>query len=126
MIKTFYGYILSLIRECHGGMAFFIGETMRQIEAMSFKMWFTRISASYKRMLNKDDGDGKLILRDIVGFSKLGLYEPSIEYTPEQLLELRGRQQMALHMLQHLDIDAVAMMQLQNEAYTQSNNLNED
>ena len=99
---------------------------MRQIEAMDFRMWFTRISASYKRLLDKNTGDGKLILRDIVGFSKLGLYEPNTSYTPEHLLELRGRQQMALHMLQHLDIDAVKMMELQNEAFTQSNNINEE
>ena len=77
-------------------------------------------------MLNKESGDGKLILRDIVGFAKLGLYEPNTTYTPEQLLELRGRQQMALHILQHLDIDAVSMMELQNEAYTQSNNMSEE
>lgn len=96
---------------------------MRQIESMTFKMWFTRISASYKRLLNKDDGDGKLILRDIVGFSKLGLYEPEVTYTPEQLIEIRGRQQMALHMIRHLDIDAPALMELQNEAYTQGSSL---
>lgn len=97
----------------------------RQIEAMDFKMWFTRISASYKRLLDKNSGDGKLILRDIVGFSKLGLYE-DVKYTPEQLLELRGRQQMALHMLRHLDIDAVKLMELQNEAYTQGASLNNE
>ena len=99
---------------------------MRQIEAMDFKMWFTRISGSYKRLLNKDDGDGKLILRDIVGFSKLGLYEPNTSYTSDQLLELRGRQQMALHMLRHLDIDAVRLMELQNEAQSQGASLNEE
>lgn len=98
---------------------------MRQIESMDFRMWFTRISGAYKRMLGKDSTDGKLILRDIVGFSKLGLYQPNTDYTAEQLLELRGRQQMALHMLQHLDIDAVHLMELQNEANTQGASFNE-
>ena len=99
---------------------------MRMIEALDFRMWFTRLNGSYKRLLDKDTGDGLLILRDIVGFSKLGLYEPNVDYTKEQLLELRGRQQMALHILRHLDIDAVRMMELQNDSYTQASNLNED
>lgn len=96
------------------------------IEALDFRMWFTRLNGSYKRLLDKDTGDGLLILRDIVGFSKLGLYEPNVNYTKEQLLELRGRQQMALHIIRHLDIDAVRMMELQNDSYTQASNLNED
>lgn len=99
---------------------------MRMIEALDFRMWFTRLNGSYKRLLDKDTGDGLLILRDIVGFSKLGLYEPNVNYTKEQLLELRGRQQMALHIIRHLDIDAVRMMELQNDSYTQASNLNED
>jgi hypothetical protein len=93
---------------------------MRQIESMSFPVWFSRISASYKRLFDKGTGDGKLILRDVVGFSKLGLYDPETSYTADQLLELRGRQQMALHMLRHLDIDALELIALQNEAYEQS------
>jgi hypothetical protein len=99
---------------------------MRQIESMDFRMWFTRISSSYKRLLGNDSTDGKLILRDIVGFAKLGMYEPNAAYSPEQLMELRGRQQMALHMLRHLDIDAVQLMELQNEAHTQGASFNED
>lgn len=96
------------------------------IESMDFRMWFTRLSSSYKRLLDKDSNDGKLVLRDIVGFAKLGLYEPNTSYTPEQMLELRGRQQMALHIMRHLDIDAARLIELQNEAYTQANNINEE
>lgn len=96
---------------------------MRLIERLSFKRFFTGMNGAYKRLLDKDSSDGKLILRDIVGFAKLGFYEPNQAYTSEQLIELRGRQQMALHIIRHLDIDAVALMELQNEAHTQSNNL---
>lgn len=98
----------------------------RQIESMDFRMWFTRISSAYKRLLGADSVDSRLILRDIVGFAKLGLYQPNTVATPEQLIELRGRQQMALHMLRHLDIDAVQLMELQNEAHTQGADLNEE
>ncbi len=87
-------------------------------------MYTTRINSAYKRLLGKDATDSKLILRDIVGFAKLGLYEPNIAYTPEQLAELRGRQQMALHIMRHLDIDAVKQIELQNEAQTQGASLN--
>ena len=79
---------------------------MRLIEKLNFKMFASRLNGAYKKML-KDD-DNKLIIRDIVGFAKLGAYEPNVAYTAEQLLELRGRQQMALHILQHLDVDAVS------------------
>jgi len=96
------------------------------IERLDFNMWFTRINGAYKRLLDKESADGKLVLRDIVGFSKLGLYEPNTSYTPEQLIELRGRQQMALHLMRHLDIDAVKMIELQNEAYTQGNDISEE
>ena len=96
---------------------------MRMIEALDFRRWFTSLSSAYKRLLDKDSGDGKLVLRDIVGFAQLGLYDPNSQHTPESLHELRGRQQMALHMLRHLDIDAVRLMELQNEAHTQANNL---
>lgn len=97
---------------------------MRMIERLNWKMLSARLNGAYKRML-KDD-DHKLIIRDIVGFAKLGLYEPGIEYTPEQLIELRGRQQMALHMLRHLDIDVTAQIEYQNDAQQQGNYLNED
>lgn len=99
---------------------------MRQIENLDFRMWFTRINGAYKRLLGAESVDSKLILRDIVGFSKLGLYEPNAKYSPEVLAELRGRQQMALHMLQHLDIDAVKQLELQNEAITQGASLNNE
>jgi hypothetical protein len=97
---------------------------MRFIEKLSWKRLATRLNGAYRKML-KDD-DHKLIIRDIVGFSKLGLYEPSVEYTKEQLLELRGRQQMALHILRHLDINAVEQIEYQNDAQQQGNYLNED
>ncbi|AUR93049.1 hypothetical protein NVP1182O_07 [Vibrio phage 1.182.O._10N.286.46.E1] len=97
---------------------------MRMIERLNWKMLASRLNGAYKRMLN--DGDHKLIVRDIVGFAKLGMYEPAIEYTPEQLIELRGRQQMALHILRHLDIDATAQIEYQNDAQAQGNYINED
>ena len=97
---------------------------MRFIEKLSWKRLATRLNGAYRKML-KDD-DHKLIVRDIVGFSKLGLYEPGVEYTKEQLLELRGRQQMALHILRHLDINAVEQIEYQNDAQQQGNYLNED
>ena len=81
-----------------------------------------RLNGAYKRML-KDD-DHKLIIRDIVGFAKLGQYEPDTSYTPEQLLELRGRQQMALHILRHIDIDAEAQIKAQNDAQAQAQGIN--
>lgn len=97
---------------------------MRLIEKLNWKMYASRLNGAYKRML-KDD-DNKLIIRDLVGFAKLGLYEPGVEYTPEQLIELRGRQQMALHILRHLDCDAVEHIEYQNDAQTQASYLNED
>ena len=97
---------------------------MRLIEKLSFKMMFSRLNGAYKRML-KDD-DHKLIIRDIVGFSGLGKYDPADVYTPEQLCELRGRQQMALHILRHLDIDAVAQIEHQNDAQATGNYINEE
>ena len=102
------------------------GVAMRMIEALDFRRWFTTISSAYKKLLDKETPEGKLVLRDIVGFSKLGMYEPNTTYTAEQLIEMRGRQQMALHIMRHLDIDAVRLMELQNEAHTQANNINED
>lgn len=97
---------------------------MRMIERLSMQMFGARLNGAYKRML-KDD-DHKLIVRDIVAFSKLGLYEPNIEYTPEQLLELRGRQQMALHILRHLDLDVSEQIERQNDAQQLSQYWNED
>lgn len=94
------------------------------IEKLNWKMLASRLNGTYKRML-KDD-DHKLIIRDIVGFAKLGAYEPETSYTPEQLLELRGRQQMALHILRHLDIDATAQIEHQNDAQAQGNYINEE
>jgi len=97
---------------------------MRLIEKLNWKMLASRLNGAYKRML-KDD-DHKLIIRDIVGFAKLGHYEPDVSYTPEQLLELRGRQQMALHILRHLDVDVVAQIEHQNDAQTQGNYISEN
>lgn len=97
---------------------------MRLIEKLNWKMYASRINGAYRRML-KDD-DHKLIIRDIVGFAKLGAYEPESTYTSERLMELRGRQQMALHILRHLDVDAVTQIELQNDAQTASNYLNEN
>lgn len=97
---------------------------MRLIEKLNWKMYASRINGAYRRML-KDD-DHKLIIRDIVGFAKLGAYEPDAAYTPEQLTELRGRQQMALHILRHLDVDAVTQIEFQNDAQTASTYLNEE
>ena len=91
---------------------------MRWIEKLDWRQHASRLSGTYKRML-KDD-DHKLIVRDIVGFSKLGQYEPLTEYTPEQLLELRGRQQMALHILRWLDIDVEAQIRANNDAQAQA------
>jgi hypothetical protein len=99
---------------------------MRQIEGMTYPQFFTRLSGAYKKMLGGKAQDSKLILRDIVGFAELGLYNPTAKCTGDELLELRGRQQMALHILQHLDIDAVSMMSLQNEAHTQGASFLED
>lgn len=87
---------------------------MRLIEKLSWKLLAARLNGAYRKTLGHDDS--KLIIRDIVGFSKLGLYEPSIEYTPEQLIELRGRQQMALHILRHLDISVTEQIEHQNDA----------
>ena len=97
---------------------------MRMIEKLNWKMLASRLNGAYRRLL-KDD-DHKLIIRDIVGFAKLGQYEPEASYTPEQLLELRGRQQMALHILRHLDIDATTQIEYQNDAQAQGNYLNEE
>lgn len=97
---------------------------MRYIEKLNWKMFASRLNGAYRRML-KDD-DHKLIIRDMVGFSKLGVYEPLEPYTPEQLIELRGRQQMALHILRHLDIDVVEMIEYQNDAQAQGKQINED
>lgn len=97
---------------------------MRMIEKLNWKMLASRINGAYRRLL-KDD-DHKLIVRDIVGFAKLGLYDAHVEYTPEQLIELRGRQQMALHILRHLDIDAVTQIEHQNDAQAQGTYLNEE
>ena len=96
---------------------------MRLIEKLTWKALATRLNSAYRRIL-KDDGKD-LIIRDIVGFSKLGLYEPSVSYTPEQLIELRGRQQMALHILRHLDIDAAQQIEHQNDAHIQGSYLSE-
>lgn len=97
---------------------------MRLIEKLNWKMLASRLNGCYRRLL-KDD-DHKLVIRDIVGFAKLGQYEPDTSYTPEQLIEIRGRQQMALHILRHLDIDAVTQIEYQNDAQTQGSYLNED
>lgn len=87
---------------------------MRLIEKLSWKLLAARLNGAYRKMLGNDDS--KLIIRDIVGFSKLGLYEPGIAYTPEQLIELRGRQQMALHILRHMDISVIEQIEHQNDA----------
>lgn len=84
----------------------------------------SKINGAYRRLLRDDDH--RLLIRDIVGFSKLGLYEPGVEYTPEQLIEIRGRQQMALHILRHLDIDAVSQMEHQHDAQVQGSYLTEE
>lgn len=97
---------------------------MRLIEKLNWKMLASRLNGCYRRLL-KDD-DHKLVIRDIVGFAKLGQYEPDVSYTPEQLIEIRGRQQMALHILRHLDIDAVTQIEHQNDAQTQGSYLNEE
>lgn len=97
---------------------------MRLIEKLDWKRLASRLNGAYKRMLNDDDH--KLIIRDIVGFAQLGVYNPNVTYTNEQLHELRGRQQMALHILRHLDVDAVQQIEHQNDAQTQGNYMNED
>lgn len=97
---------------------------MRWIEKLNLNQYKSKLNGAYKRLLNDDDKN--LVIRDIVGFAKLGLYDPLVSYTPEQLIELRGRQQMALHILRHLDIDATEQIQHQNDAYTQASYLNEE
>lgn len=97
---------------------------MRIIEKLTWRMLASRLNGAYKRMLGDDDS--KLIIRDIVGFAKLGSYEPDVSYTPEQLIELRGRQQMALHILRHLDVDAVSQIEHQNDAQAQGNYITEE
>lgn len=97
---------------------------MRLIEKLNARMFLSRLNGAYKRML-KDD-DHKLIIRDITGFAKLGLYEPYAEYTPAALAELRGRQQMALHILRHLDIDPVSQIEHQNDAQAQGSYLQQE
>lgn len=97
---------------------------MRFVEKLLPHRLAAKLNGAYRRFL-KDD-DHKLVIRDIVGFSKLGLYEPGIEYTSEQLIEIRGRQQMALHILRHLDIDAVSQMEHQHDAQYQGSYLNEE
>lgn len=97
---------------------------MRILEALSLNRYKSKLNGAYKRFL-KDD-DYKIVLRDIVGFSQLGLYNPEIDYTDAMLHELRGRQQMALHILRHLDVDAVQQIELQNDALMQATAITED
>lgn len=97
---------------------------MKFLESMTWKRYASRLNGAYRRFL-KDD-DHKMVIRDIVGFAKLGLYEPETTYTAEQHAELRGRQQMALHILRHLDLDAVELIERQNEIQQQASYITED
>ena len=97
---------------------------MRMIEKLNWKMFASRLNGAYRRMLRDDDH--KLIIRDIVGFAGLGKYEPGVTYTSEQLAEIHGRQQMALHILRHLDVDAVTQIEHQNDAQATGSYLDEE
>ena len=67
------------------------------LEKLGIMRHSARLNGAYKRLL-KDD-DGQMIIRDIIGFS--GLMEFN---TGEDLKIVEGRRQMAMHILQHLDL----------------------
>tara|TARA_R110001632_G_scaffold74944_3_gene171025 strand:- start:1157 stop:1453 length:297 start_codon:yes stop_codon:yes gene_type:complete len=97
---------------------------MRLIEKLGWKSYAQRLNGVYRRILKDDDHN--LIIRDIVGFAKLGEYDPTSEYTPEKLMEMRGRQQMALHILRHLDADVEAQIRANNDAQAQASAMDYD
>lgn len=90
---------------------------MRLIEKLNYKRLAARLNGAYKKMFAVDDN--KLVIRDIVGFARLGIYDPDSTLPSEELHRLRGRQEMAMHILRHLDMDIIQMIEHQNDAQLQ-------
>lgn len=90
---------------------------MRFIEKLNYKRLASRLNGAYKKMFAVDDN--KLVIRDIAGFAKLCSYEPDLQLPSEELHRLRGRQEMAMHILRHIDMDITEIIEHQNDAQIQ-------
>ena len=92
---------------------------MRQIEKLTDKQLLSRVSGAYKKLLDHDDG--KLVIRDIVSFAELTPVRFDVSVSPNELLVMEGRRQMAMHILKHLDLDPRQIIEATNDAAIQFN-----
>ena len=96
----------------------------RIIERMSRSMFTSRLIGAYKRAFDQDDK--KLLIRDIVGFSGLMSYDPEIKCDEKEMWMREGRRQMAMHILRHLDMNPIEIIQHQNDAQATGQAIYED